>query len=87
MRFFALRWSVILAAAFLPGAPALAAADDPAPPPVACSSGIPGGMNCFVSKKELKDAHIAFTRGLKLQNQSRVEEALAEFEEASRRAP
>jgi len=88
MRRFASRCSVILlATALFPASTALAAGDDPAPPPVACSSGIPGGVSCIVSGKELKEAHNAFTRGVKLQNQHRVEEAYAQFEEASRLVP
>jgi general secretion pathway protein D len=68
--------------------PALAGGDDPsAPPPVACSSGIPGGVNCIVSKREMKEAREAFARGLKLQDHQRLDEAFSQFNEATRLVP
>ena len=85
------RTAFILAVGFLaatPALPLLAAGDDPSlAPPVACSSGIPGGISCIVSKKELKEAHNAFARGRKLQDHNRLEEAFAQFEEAVRLVP
>ncbi len=65
-----------------------AAADDQAPaPPVACNNGLVGGVNCIVTKSDLKQAKAAFQRGVKLHNQEKLEAALAEFENASRLAP
>ena len=70
-------------------APAFAVADDPSStaPAISCGNGIPGGMNCVVSKKDLKEARKAFARGVKFQDQRRTEEAFARFDEATRLAP
>jgi len=69
-------------------APALAAGDDAlAPPPMPCGAGIPGGVNCTVSKQDLKLAHNAFKKGVKLQEARRLEEAFARFDDAARLAP
>jgi|ERR1022692_3871474 type II secretory pathway component GspD/PulD (secretin) len=54
---------------------------------VSCGNGVPGGVNCNSSKKELKKALNAYTHGLKLQDHKRLEEAFAEFDEASRLVP
>ena len=68
--------------------PALAGADEPNPsPPLTCRSGVPGGVSCIVSKKDLKDAHNAFARGLRFQNHKRLEDAFAQFDEAARLVP
>src|SRR5208282_291096 len=68
--------------------PAFAAGDQPLSAPIiSCGSGIPGGINCIASKKELKEARSAFTRGLKLEDQQRTEEAFVQFDEAMRLAP
>lgn len=69
-------------------APAFGAGgDDSSAPPISCGNGIPGGVNCLVSKKELKEARSAFREGVKLQDHQRLEEALAQFDTASRLAP
>jgi len=73
-----------LAVAFALGA---AYADDTTVPPVSCGNGIPGGVNCIVSKKDQKRARNAFEKGVKLEDQQRVGEALAQFEEATRLVP
>jgi general secretion pathway protein D len=59
-------------------------ADEPAAstPPVTCSSGIPGGVSCFATKKELKEAHEDFVRGMNLQKEKRLEEAFKKYDEA-----
>jgi hypothetical protein len=75
----------LLAAAVAPAA--FAKVDDLSPPPISCGNGIPGGVNCLVSKKELKEASAAFHEGVKLQNQRRLEEAFTRFDTASRLAP
>jgi general secretion pathway protein D len=69
--------------------PACASGDDPAsaPPPISCGNGIPGGVNCIVTKEQHKEARHAFARGLKLQEHKRLEEALTQFDAASRLVP
>jgi len=68
--------------------PAFAGDDSPLPPPpVACSSGIPGGINCIVSRKEMKEAREAFVRGRKLQERKRLDDAFTQFTEATRLVP
>src|SRR5271166_3963446 len=63
---------------------AFAAADDPSSaPPVSCANGIPGGVNCMVSKKEMKQARSAFREGVKLEQERRLQEALDRFDKAS----
>ena len=65
-----------------------AAADaDPTAAPVTCRNGVPGGVNCIVSKNDLKEARDAFIRGLKLQDHKRLEEAFEQFDKASQLAP
>src|SRR5258708_8343298 len=65
------------------------AGDDPAvsAAPISCDNGIPGGVNCIVTKKDLKEGRNAYVRGLKLQDHQHLEEALAQFDEASRLVP
>lgn len=63
------------------------AGDDPSAAPISCGNGVPGGINCLVSKKDLKEAHYAFREGVKLQEHRQLEQALARFDEASRLAP
>ncbi|HTT24815.1 MAG TPA: hypothetical protein VMG82_38220 [Candidatus Sulfotelmatobacter sp.] len=65
-----------------------ARADDSAPqPPLVCRNGVPGGVSCITTKQDRKDAQAAFKRGIKLQQHQRFEEALAQFEEATRLVP
>jgi hypothetical protein len=59
----------------------------PMPPPITCANGVPGGINCIVSKTELKEARNAYSRGLKLQERNRLDEAFAQFDQASRTVP
>jgi hypothetical protein len=61
--------------------------NDSSAPPISCGNGIPGGINCLVSKKELKEARNAFREGVKLQDHQRLEEAFTRFNTASRLAP
>ncbi len=63
------------------------AGDDPSSAPISCGNGVPGGINCLVSKKGLKEAHSAFREGVKLQEHQQLEQALERFDEASRLAP
>src|ERR1700758_4050528 len=55
--------------------------------PVACSNGLVGGVNCIVTKSDLKQAKAAFQRGVKLHDHENLQAALAEFEDASRLSP
>jgi general secretion pathway protein D len=87
MRRTALNIAVGLLAATL-AAPAVARSDDAASAPlISCGNGIPGGVNCTVSKQDLKEARKSFKAGLMLQQQQQLEEALNRFDDASRRAP
>jgi general secretion pathway protein D len=85
------RTTFILAAGLVAAtlaAPAFALGDDPSPAlPISCGNGIPGGVNCIASKKELKEARNAFREGLKLQEHRRLEEAFTQFDTASRLSP
>src|SRR5271169_879788 len=76
----------VLAAAL--ASTALAAGNDPSSnPPISCANGMPGGVNCIVSKQELKEARNAFEKGAKLRDQQRMEEAFAQFDKAARLVP
>ena len=87
MRRTAFNIAMALLAATL-AAPAAAGVDGSASPPLfSCGNGIPGGVNCIVSKQELKEARKSFKAGVKLQEQQQLEEALNRFDEASRIAP
>src|SRR5579863_1425145 len=85
------RRSIIFAAGVLAASLAIsgcAVADDPAPAePLACNNGLVGGVNCIVTKSDLKQAKAAFRRGEKLHDQENLQAALAEFEDASRLSP
>ena len=63
------------------------AVDQTSAPPVVCNNGLVGGVNCIVTKNDLKQAKAAFQRGVKLHDQEQLEAALVEFEDASRLAP
>src|SRR5438552_18649870 len=63
------------------------AGDEPSSVPISCGNGIPGGVNCLVSKKELKEARSAFHEGVKLQDHQRLEDAFSQFDKAARIAP
>lgn len=80
----------IWAAAVLAAAVGMSAAraDDSAPPPpMVCRNGVPGGVSCITTKQDRKDAQAAFKRGIKLQQHQRFEEALTQFDEATRLVP
>ena len=83
------RKRLILTAGLLVATFALSAfaSDDPSSAPISCGNGVPGGINCLVSKQDLKEAHYAFRQGVKLQEHRQLEEALARFDEAARLAP
>lgn len=70
------------------GLSAFAGGDEPVPVPTPhCGNGVPGGVNCVATKQEMKEARNAFARGLKLEDHKRVEEAFAQFDQASRLVP
>ena len=56
-------------------------------PLLPCPEGSPEAVSCNPSKKELKEASAAFTKGLKLQREKRQDEAFDQFETAARLAP
>ena len=65
-----------------------ALADERAPEaPLMCRNGVPGGVSCIATKKDRKDAQDAFKRGIKLHGRQHFEEALAQFDEATRLVP
>jgi Flp pilus assembly secretin CpaC len=68
--------------------PAYAGNDVPIEPPaISCGNGVPGGINCVATKSDVKKAHIAYSRGLKLEEHRRFDEAFLAFDEASRLVP
>jgi general secretion pathway protein D len=56
-------------------------------PAISCGNGVPGGINCIPSKKDRKEALNAYSRGLKLNQHDRLDEAFAQFDQASRLIP
>jgi general secretion pathway protein D len=85
------RLSYILAvcvAAALAGTLAFAGDDTPADASkVSCGNGVPGSVHCVPSKEDLKQAHEAYARGMKLQQGRLLEAAFDRFDEAARLAP
>ena len=62
-------------------------AEDDAAPPISCNNGLIGGINCVVTKQDLKTAHDAYEKGLKLQKHQDFKAAFEQFDKASRLAP
>jgi general secretion pathway protein D len=63
-------------------------ADNPsASPVVSCGNGVPGGVNCIVSKQDKKQGRQAYARGLKLESHKDLEDAFKEFDQAVRLVP
>src|SRR5580698_1026616 len=87
MRRVAFTFVLGLVAPILYGAILCAAADNPPTPEVSCGNGVPGGIHCTASKKELKEAHDAFVRGLRFQDHKQPEDAFVQFDEAARLVP
>jgi hypothetical protein len=79
----------ILTAAFLAVTfgVSFALSDEPLPSPATCRNGVPGGVSCITTKQDLKEAKEAFKRGIKLHKGQHFEEALAQFDEATRLVP
>jgi general secretion pathway protein D len=65
--------------------PASVPANDP--PVISCGGGVPGGINCAPSKRDLKEAGKAYASGLKLEQSQNFEAAFRAFDEAARMAP
>ena len=80
--------TAIVAAPALADDHSAAPSASPAPPPViSCSNGIPGGIMCFPTKEDIKEARTAFALGVKLQDHNRLEEAMDKFDHAARLNP
>jgi len=54
---------------------------------ISCGNGVPGGVMCNPTKEDIKEARSAFTQGVKLQRDNRLEEALDKYDQASRLDP
>jgi general secretion pathway protein D len=83
-------WSILAVGLLvaMPVVPAFAANEPPVDAPIiSCGNGIPGGVYCAPSKKDLKQARTAYERGLKLQDHQQMEEAFAQFDQALRLVP
>lgn len=82
---------VALAGVVLATVPAMAAAasdaDPSVIPPVTCGNGVPGGVQCLVTKEEKKQAHKAYERGRKLEAEGNLDAAYDQFDQAARLAP
>ncbi len=78
--------TAMLAIALAPLARA-GASDSPAPLPLTCGNGIPGGVNCILTKRDLKEARKAYSLGIKLEQQKRLEDAFEQFDQAARMVP
>ena len=74
--------------ALLLGVPSFAASDATLDAPIiSCGNGVPGGINCLPTKKNVKEAFTAYHQGLKLKEQNRLEDSFAKFSEASNLVP
>ena len=56
-------------------------------PIISCGNGVPGGINCIPSRNDLKEAHSAYSRGVKFEDRRNFDQAFLEFDEASRLVP
>lgn len=54
---------------------------------ISCGNGVPGGIHCAPSNKDLEEARSAYARGLKLAERKEFDEAFVEFDDASRLIP
>src|SRR5580658_26885 len=74
--------------AAMPALPAFAANDATIDTPIiSCGNGIPVGVDWAPTEKDEKEARNSYAHGLKLEGQDRLEEALAQFDNASRLEP
>lgn len=82
---FSLAIGLLVALAALPS---FAGSDEAVDTPIiSCGNGVPGGISCIPSRKDLKEAHNAYSRGLKLEDRRDFDQAFLEFDEASRLVP
>lgn len=83
------RASLIVLAGLMALGPVAAIAGDStsADVPVSCGNGVPGGINCVPSKRDLKEAREAFARGLHFENHKHWDEAFTQFDTAARLVP
>jgi len=81
------RIPLLLASVLVCAASVFAADVTPSKPLPLCSSSVRGAEGCDVSTKDLKAAKSAFQRGLKLEKDKRLEEALEQFATASQLVP
>ncbi|MFZ0732520.1 MAG: type II and III secretion system protein [Candidatus Sulfotelmatobacter sp.] len=79
--------AAVCVAAMLAVCPFARANDEAAAPPIRCDNGLLGGVNCIPTKQDFKQAHTAYKRGLKLIDNQRLEEALAQFDDAVKLDP
>ena len=56
-------------------------------PLLPCPQGSPGVVSCNPSKRDLKEADLAYAKGVRLQRGKRLDEAFDQFETAARLAP
>jgi len=69
-------------------AAAAVCADEPSTLPLLpCAQGSPQAVSCDPSKRELKEANQAFTQGLRLQREKRLDQAFDQFDRAAQLAP
>ena len=83
------RRAIILASVVLMGicVPGFAEGGADSSPILSCGNGVPGGVNCIASKKDMKEARKAFARGVKLQEQQQLEAAFHQFDDSMRLEP
>jgi len=87
MRRLKFTFAICLLAA-LAALPVFAGSDEPSNTPIiSCGNGVPGGINCIPSRNDLKQAHSAYSRGVKFEDRRNFDQAFLEFDEASRLVP
>ena len=82
-----MRWGTLSLAVLALGLAAWASDNPQNLPLFPCPQGSAESIGCAPSKKELKEARQAFSKGLKLQHQNHIDEALAQFEAAAQLVP
>ena len=71
----------------MPGIPAFAGSDPSVAPPISCGNGVPGGSQLHPHQERSQRCPQRLRPGVKLQEHRRMEQAFAQFDEASRLAP
>jgi general secretion pathway protein D len=82
-----MRWGTLVVAALALGSAAWAKDTSQNLPLLPCPQGSPENVGCVPSKSDLNQARKAFSKGLKLQHENRLEEAFAQFESAAHLVP